>query len=172
MSKIKKDVDEITDKDLCQIEKECVEWRWKLKAKARRCAQVHGDYHPWNIMFRQGKDFTVLDRSRGEWGEPADDTSALSVNYIFYSLQAYGRLTGPFERLFKLFWTTYLKKTGDEEMLTVVQPFFAWRGLVIASPVWYPNLSPEVRARLFSFVRNVLQTETFDVEGINSYING
>lgn len=162
----------IDEKELCEIEKKCVEWRWKIKRKTHRCSQVHGDFHPWNLLFRKGTDFTVLDRSRGEWGEPADDTSAMSINYIFYSLQTYGKLTGPFETLFNMFWKNYLEKTGDEEMLKVLQPFYAWRGLVIASPLWYPNLSLDVRMKLFNFVRNVLETEKLDLKGVNSYIKG
>ncbi|MFQ6086787.1 MAG: aminoglycoside phosphotransferase family protein, partial [Candidatus Bathyarchaeia archaeon] len=149
----------ISEEELAEIEKNCVEWRWKLKSRWHRCSQVHGDYHPWNVMFRQGTDFTVLDRSRGEWGEPADDTSAMSINYIFYSLQAYGKLAGPFEELFRLFWNNYLDKTEDEEMLTVIQPFYAWRGLVVASPIWYPNLPLDVRKKLFNLIKNVLETE-------------
>ena len=162
----------IDEKELCEIEKKCVEWRWKIRSKTHRCSQVHGDFHPWNILFRKDTDFTVLDRSRGEWGEPADDTSAMSINYIFYSLQMYGKLTKPFETLFNLFWNNYLDKTGDEEMLEVIQPFYAWRGLVIASPVWYPNLSLDVRMKLFNFVRNVLETERLDLKDVNSYIKG
>jgi len=162
-------LDFVSEGELKEIEKRCVEWRWRLKRKAHRCSQVHGDFHPWNVMFREGVDFTVLDRSRGEWGEPADDTSAMSINYIFYALQVYGELTGPFEKLFNLFWENYLNKTGDEEMLTVIQPFYAWRGLVIASPLWYPNLAPTVRAKLFNFIRNVLGVEKFDLRRINSY---
>lgn len=162
----------INESDLCEIEKRCVEWRWKLKHKTHRCAQVHGDYHPWNVMFRQGLDFTVLDRSRGEWGEPADDTSAFSINYIFYALRAYGKLTGPFEKLFHLFWSTYLDKTGDEEMLSVIQLFYAWRGLVVASPVWYPDLTLDVRTKLFNFIKSVLQAEEFNLKDVNSYIKG
>ena len=165
-------LDFISEEELAEIEKKCVEWRWKLKKKSHRCSQVHGDYHPWNVMFRQGTDFTVLDRSRGEWGEPADDTSAMSINYIFYSLQAYGKLTGPFEELFRLFWDNYLKKTGDEEMLTVIQPFYAWRGLVVASPIWYPHLQLDVRKKLFNFIKNVLDSERFDLQNPNSYITG
>jgi len=163
-------LDFITDEELCQIEKKCVEWRWRLKEKGHRCAQVHGDFHPWNVMFRQGVDFTLLDRSRGEWGEPADDTTAMSINYIFYALQVYGELTGPFESLFNLFWNTYLDNTGDEEMLTVIQPFYAWRGLVIASPIWYPHLSFDVRKKLFNFINNTLETERFDLKNVNSYL--
>ena len=162
----------IGEEELCEIEKKCVEWRWRIKRKTHRCSQVHGDFHPWNVLFRKDTDFTVLDRSRGEWGEPADDASAMSINYIFYSLQTYGKLTGPFETLFNMFWKNYLDKTGDEEMLKVIQPFYAWRGLVIASPLWYPNLSLDIRMKLFNFVRNVLETEKLDLKDVNSYFKG
>jgi len=162
----------IGESGFVEIEKKCVEWRWKLKQKTHRLSQVHGDFHPWNIMFRKGKDFTVLDRSRGEWGEPADDVSALTINYLFYSLQTYGKLTGPFERLFRLFWENYLEKSGDTEILNVVQPFYAWRGLVVASPVWYPSLPLSVRRKLFNFVRAVLETEKLELKEINSYFKG
>ena len=162
-------LDYITEEEIVEIEKRCLEWRWRLKRKAHRCSRVHGDYHPWNVLFRKGTDFTVLDRSRGEWGEPADDTSCMTINYLFYSLQTYGELTGTFETLFNLFWKNYLDKTSDEEMLTAIQPFYAWRGLVIASPIWYPSLSLDVRAKLFNFIRNVLETEKIDLTDINSY---
>lgn len=163
-------LDYVNHEDLCEIEKKCVEWRWKLKKKLHRCARVHGDFHPWNILFREGTDFTVLDRSRGEWGEPADDVSALSINYIFYSLQKHGRLSGSFKKLFDLFWKMYFEKTGDEEMLTVIQPFYVWRALVIASPIWYPNLPRAIRVKLFNFIKNLLVTERFDVSNVNSYL--
>jgi hypothetical protein len=162
----------VRESDLIEIEKECVVWRWRLKRKAHRLTQVHGDFHPWNIMFRKGMDFTVLDRSRGEWGEAADDVTAMTINYVFYSLQKYGELAGVFERLWRLFWENYLRKTGDREILEIVQPFYAWRGLVVASPVWYPSLSMDVRVKLFNFIRNVLRCEKFDLNEVNSYING
>jgi thiamine kinase-like enzyme len=158
-----------SEADLAEVEKRCVEWRWKLKRFPHRLAQVHGDFHPWNVLFREAADFTVLDRSRGEWGEPADDVSSMTVNYLFYSLQAAGRLAAPFESLFHLFWTNYLDKTGDEEMLRVIQPFYVWRSLVVASPVWYPTLPEHVRVKLFNFVRNMLDTEEVDVKAVNSY---
>jgi len=163
-------LDFIDEKTLCEIERKCVDWRWKLKHMSHRCSQVHGDFHPWNVMFRKGVDFTVLDRSRGEWGEPADDVSAMSINYLFYGLQKHDKLTGSLETLWNLFWTNYLDKTGDKEMLRVVQPYFAWRGLVIASPIWYPNLSLKVRTKLINFIKNVLITECFDLEEVNSYL--
>jgi hypothetical protein len=152
------------------LEKDCVSWRWRLKEKTHRLSQVHGDFHPWNLLFREGADFTALDRSRGEWGEPADDIAALTINYIFYSLQKYGTLSGVFEQLFKLFWENYLRKSGDTEILEAVPPFYAWRGLVVASPIWYPNLSASVRAKLLNFVKNILQYDHFDFMNLNSYL--
>jgi hypothetical protein len=121
-------------------------------------------------MFGEDVDFTVLDRSRGEWGEAADDVAAMTINYVFYSLRKYGELAGIFERLFKMFWENYLRKTGDKGILEVVQPFYAWRGLVVASPIWYPHLRRGVRVKLLNFVRNVLQFDRFDLEAVNSYI--
>jgi len=32
--------------------------------------------------------------------------------------------------------------------LEVLQPFYAFRGLVVASPVWYPNISMATRKKL------------------------
>ncbi len=155
---------------LKSIEQACVEWRWRIKGRSHRLCQVHGDFHPWNILFREGTDFTLLDRSRGEWGEPADDTTCLSTNYLFSSLVRSGRLDGPFEKLFRTFWDNYLGKTNDLEMLEVAAPFFAWRGLVIASPVWYPRLPAGVRKTIFTFIRNVLGTERFDPADVNRYL--
>ena len=164
------ELDFVQESELIDIERNCVVWRWRLKRKAHRLSQVHGDFHPWNVMFREGTDFTVLDRSRGEWGEPADDVTAMTINYIFYSLQKYGELAGVFDRLFRLFWENYLRKTEDWEILEVVQPFYAWRGLVVASPIWYPNLSLDARRKLLNFVRNVLHYEKFDLDAVNSYL--
>ncbi|MEM2419961.1 MAG: phosphotransferase, partial [Candidatus Bathyarchaeia archaeon] len=45
------ELDFIRECDLINIERDCVVWRWRLKRKAHRLSQVHGDFHPWNIMF-------------------------------------------------------------------------------------------------------------------------
>ena len=160
----------VDEKFFVDFERTCIEWRWRLKHKIHRLSQIHGDFHPWNIMFRQGLDFTVLGRSRGEWGEPADDLSAMTMNYIFYSLQTSGEIEEPFLRLFLFFWKNYLDRTGDEEILSVIQPFYAWRSLVIASPLWYPNLSLDVRRKIFRFATKVLKAKKFDFEDVGSYL--
>lgn len=152
-----------------RLEKECVRWRWKLKPKFERLCVVHGDFHPWNIMFRNGPDFTLLDRSRGEYGEAADDVSCLSLNYIFYSLRKYGRLDGDFKTLYDRFMENYLEKSGDFEILGCLQPFYAFRALVVASPLWYPGLDEDVRVKLFNFIDNVLADDEFDYRHVNRY---
>jgi hypothetical protein len=163
-------LDFVSWSELCEIEKKCVDWRYRIKGKMHRLCMTHGDFHPWNIMFREGTDFTVLDRSRGEWGEAADDVSSITTNYIFYSLQKYGELAGPFRELYELFFNSYLEKTGDSELLKVIQPFYIFRCLVVASPIWYPNLEPGVRTKLFNFINNVLDSKEFNYQDVNSYL--
>jgi hypothetical protein len=159
----------ITEKRLRTIEEACNQWRWRLRRQANRLSQVHGDFHPWNVLFRKGTEFSVLDRSRGEWGEPADDVTSMSINYLFLSLCRRRRLEGAFEVLFRLFWDTYLDESEDQEVTAAAAPFFAFRALVIASPVWYPSLSPNVRRSLFRFMENVLHDTRFDPSRVNEY---
>jgi Phosphotransferase enzyme family len=152
-----------------QIEHLCVGWRWRLKHYTHRLRQVHGDFHPWNILFQSGTEFRLLDRSRGEYGDPADDVASLTLNYVFSALQCSGRAEGGPAELFHRFWRRYLEKTGDREILAVVAPFFAFRALVMASPVWYPSLSTSVRTALLNFIHAVLQADKFDPARINEY---
>ncbi|MBD3214429.1 MAG: aminoglycoside phosphotransferase family protein [Candidatus Lokiarchaeota archaeon] len=163
------DLDFTTQKELKSIEKKCIDWRYKIKNKKERLCQVHGDFHPWNILFREKAEFSVIDRSRGEWGEAADDMTALSINYLFYSLQTEGKLMNEFFELFDLFWKTYLEKTGDHEILTLAAPFFAWRGLVIASPVWYPDLDSSIRRKIFKFIHEIFTVDNISIEGLKRY---
>jgi hypothetical protein len=159
----------ITDELLQSIEVACNEWRWRLRGKHARLSQVHGDFHPWNVLFRKGTDFSVLDRSRGEWGEPADDVTSMSINYFFFSLCRHGRLKGPLEVLFRSFWDIYLSRSRDRGVLATAAPFFAFRGLVLASPLWYPKLTVTVRRKIFRFIENVLAADRFDPADVNRY---
>jgi hypothetical protein len=152
-----------------KVEHLCVGWRWRLKDLTYRLRQVHGDFHPWNILFRSGPDFSVLDRSRGEYGDPADDVTSLTLNYMFFSLQRSGRLEGGLRTLFLRFWERYLEKSRDCEILSVVAPFFAFRGLVMASPLWYPSLPDTVRLKLLTFIVAVLESDRFDPQKADDY---
>jgi len=80
------------------------------------------------------------------------------------------RLEGDFLDLYNIFFEEYLAATGDEEMMRVVAPFFTFRGLVVASPEWYPGHPPKVRAALLRFLRNVLEDEVFDWRDPNRYL--
>jgi hypothetical protein len=151
------------------IERAAVAWRWRLRDRSHRLARAHGDFHPWNILFREGTEFSLLDRSRGEWGEPADDVAALSVNYLFFGLRKSAprdpaAVAEPFLSLFLTFLDVYLRASGDREILEVLPPFFAFRALVIAHPRWYPALADDTRAALIRFARRMLEAAPFDPE--------
>ncbi len=155
---------------LNDIEMSLIRWRWRLRDYHHRAARTHGDFHPFNILFRAGADFSVLDCSRGGVGDPADDVTCLSLNYLFFALTARGTFTGPLRELWQVFWQTYLTASGDRELVTVVAPFFTWRALVLASPVWYPNVDEEIRDRLLIFVERLLAGARFDPHTIDALL--
>ncbi len=172
----------LNEQKKAEFVKKCVEWWVKLQNYEKRLSVVHGDFHPFNIMFRdaKGTDFITLDRSRGEFGEPADDTTSLAMNYIFWGFVKYGKLIGDYKELFDLFFGTYFKKTKDYGQLEVIAPYFAFRAIVVANPVFYPDkwfiergANPnEVRQKLFSFANNILDVDKVDLGRINNYIEG
>jgi len=164
------DLPYISPAELRDLEEQINRWRWRLKPLHHRLRQVHGDFHPFNILFETGPKFHVLDRSRGEWGEPADDVSCLTINYLFFSLQRSGQLEGAFQELHDHFWEQYLAARPDAELTAVIQPWLAWRVLVLASPIWYPTITEETRRRLFTFAQRVLATERYDYRRVNDYL--
>jgi hypothetical protein len=88
----------------------------------------------------------------------------MAINYVFFSLEhrsAWRRGLGP---LWRLFLETYLAAAKDEEVHETAPPWLAWRGLVVASPRFYPNLGAEARDALLSFVERVLDRGFLAVE--------
>lgn len=186
-------------KEMADIIKKSVDWVYKLKPKFSRLSQIHGDFHPGNIWFKakeglrplfknplqikessppfgnhpspkeQEEDFILLDRSRGPWGEPADDVTALTINYIFLSVKHHGTVKGPYLEGLKLFFDDYVIQSGDQEIYSVLLPFYAFRGAVVANPVFYPELTSHQRNMIFRFINNVLDSERFEPERINRY---
>ncbi|HEU5013530.1 MAG TPA: phosphotransferase [Roseiflexaceae bacterium] len=162
----------ITSQTLQAIEVAANSWRWRLKPLAHRLSQVHGDFHPFNVLFDEQDRLILLDRSRGAWGEPADDVSCMTINYLFFGLQRDGALTGACEMLYTTFWETYMRQTEDAELLDVIAPWFAWRALVLASPQWYPTISDDVRQALLTFAQRVMAEPRFRWRMINPYVKG
>jgi hypothetical protein len=149
-----------------ELERELVGWRWRLRGRAHRLSRTHGDFHPWNLLFRAAADFSILDRSRGEWGEPADDVAALAVNYLFFGMRAVPvterGVAEPFRTLFHRFLDAYVGASGDTEVFETLPPFFAFRLLVLAHPRWYPTLPDATRAGLLRLARALVASTRFD----------
>ncbi|MGD0884510.1 MAG: phosphotransferase [Thermodesulfovibrionales bacterium] len=156
--------------EMAEIEKKAIQWRARLKPEYERLSQIHGDFHPGNIWFKDTSDFILLDRSRGPWGEPADDVTALTINYIFFSIMHSGMVSGAYLEGLQLFFEDYVRKSGDVDIYSVLQPFYAFRGVVVASPLFYPDVTLEKREMIFRFIRNVLDSERFEPAKVNDYL--
>lgn len=147
---------------LMALEKRWVEWRWSLKSQVARCRRTHGDFHPFNILFTDGTEMSVLDASRGVAGDPADDLTALSINYLFFSLYENGAFQGALRQLWDRFFDAYVRRVDDsEDLFKVMGPFFAWRCLVLACPAWYPDVKEPVRETMLRFAERLLEGEPF-----------
>ena len=146
---------------LKRIEELCLDWRWRLKELGRPLVRTHGDFHPFNVLFDDRDRLILLDTSRGSCGDAADDVTCMAINYVFFALERKATWKPGFEPLWDTFWTTYLGSSG-RAVLDSAAPNFAWRGLVLASPVWYPALAPEARDALLGFVEAALEAPRFD----------
>lgn len=162
-------VDFVTERELVAYACKSLDWWGKIRDRGERLCSVHGDYHPGNIRLQEN-DFILLDRSRGSWGEPADDVSCLGMNYIYYAVKDCGTFDGPFAELFRIFLDAYLQKTHDREFFDVTQPFFAFRALVVANPKFYPDDTAETKRKLIDFGLSVLEAERFETEKISEYL--
>lgn len=167
--------------EITSIIKKSVDWIYKLKPEYSRLSQIHGDFHPGNIWFAPptppltkggdgGVDFVLLDRSRGPWGEPADDVTALTINYIFFSIKNHGDVRGAYLEGLRLFFDEYVRLSKDAGIYEVLAPFFAFRGAVVANPVFYPEVTTKQRGLIFRFVHNVLDSERFLPEKVNDLL--
>jgi aminoglycoside phosphotransferase (APT) family kinase protein len=143
------------------IEEACLRWRWRLRDRPGRLRRTHGDFHPFNLVFAEGARFTAIDASRGCRGDAADDVTALSINYLFFALQAPGSWRSGFAPLWRAFWGRYRAEAGDD-VLDAAAPYLAWRALVLGCERFYPALPEAARDALLSFAERALAAERFD----------
>jgi hypothetical protein len=148
---------------LRRLEERCAEWRWRLRGREGRLRWTHGDFHPFNIVFADDTDFTLLDASRGSIGEPADDVTALAVNFVFFAADRPAAWGHGLRTLWQRFWRRYLEGTQDHTVLAIAPPFLAWRLLVVSNPVFYPHLSAHARDVLLGWAEEVLASEALDL---------
>jgi len=147
---------------LMAIERRCLEWRFRLKKRTERLCRIHGDFHPFNILFDADDVPVLLDTSRGSIGDPADDVMCLALNYVFFALEAPNSWRPALGKLWKSFFQAYLERTGDHGIFSVAAPFLAWRALVMANPQWYPAIRQTTRDALLGFVERALDAPEFD----------
>lgn len=147
---------------LADLEARCARWRWRLRDKDHRLTRTHGDFHPFNIVF-SGPTPTFLDASRGGCGEPADDLTALAINFLLFAIDRPAAWAGGLGVLWRHLWEGYLIARPDPELLEVAPPFLMWRTLVVCNPRFYPALPAEARARLLAFAAEALDAHVLDL---------
>ncbi|MCB1020669.1 MAG: phosphotransferase [Acidobacteria bacterium] len=146
---------------LRRIESLAVDWRWRLRGRETRLCRTHGDFHPFNILFHEGAEPLLLDASRGCQGDPADDVTCLSINYLFFALE-HPAACLDFRELWRLFWRVYLAETVDNDLFESAPPYWAWRVLVLANPLWYPMAKEGTRRKLLGAAEDALHNGRLD----------
>ncbi|HUL59314.1 MAG TPA: phosphotransferase [Anaeromyxobacteraceae bacterium] len=184
------------------IEERCLSWRWRLRGRAHRLARTHGDFHPFNLVFgipggpdappdllaggqprpsplvaplqpgAEATHFTALDASRGGQGDPADDVTALTINYVFFALEHHASWAHGLGVLWRRFWERYLAATGDAALLESAPPFLAWRALVLASPRFYPRLPAPARDAVLGLAERALEAGRLDPASAEALFTG
>ncbi|MFO0713212.1 MAG: phosphotransferase [Sandaracinus sp.] len=129
--------------------------------RVERLVRTHGDFHPFNLLV-DGDAIVLLDTSRGSVGEAADDLAALAINFLFFALEHRAGWASGLGLLWDAFFDAYAEARPDPGLFDVIAPFFAWRGLVVTSPAWYPGMSGEDRDRILGFVERALAAVRFD----------
>lgn len=89
---------------------------------------------------------------------------------IFAICHKDGNVRGPYLEALKLFYKDYIRMTGDKELLKIVAPFYAFRGAVVANPVFCPDVTPAKRRKIFNFMHNVLKARSFNPDKVNEYL--
>jgi len=156
-----------------RIEELAVGWRRRIgRSKTDRLRRTHGDFHPYNILFGEGLEYTLLDASRGGRGDPADDLAALSINFLFDGIRCPQAWVEGFGPLWRAFFKCYLALVKDDRVLEHMAPFLAWRALVLACPAWYPDIENGLRESLLMAAIQWLENPPFDPDTVEATFTG
>lgn len=153
------------------IEERCASWRELLRNRGERLARTHGDFHPFNIVFDRLAP-TMLDASRGACGDPADDVTALAINFMLFAIDARETWHDGLGVLWRRWWSRRAALRPDPELLAVAPPFFAWRALVVCNPRFYPKLSPDGREAMLGFAERALDAGRLDPRAAEALFDG
>lgn len=159
----------IPRKQLTALEHRAVAWRARLRDRSHRLCRTHGEFHPSNLLFREGVDFTPQGAGREAIGDAADDVAALAMSYVIAAVlhpRSWRSGIGP---LWLAFWVDYLAGSADGEVLEVIAPFFAQRALAAASPLGHPDLTEAQRQALIGFTEHVMDGSAFDPLDTSSF---
>ncbi|GAA1649528.1 phosphotransferase family protein [Actinoplanes couchii] len=131
----------------------------ELQSVVRPVAQVHGDFHPGNILFTAADELHVIDRGRTERDEPMVDIGALLVNYLALGVPGTG--------LGQTFLNEYLAGTGDQDASTVLPVHTAMRVAAVASPAFYPDLDEDHRVAILAGGITIAQRRTLTPDDLD-----
>lgn len=157
-------VDFATNEELTELVKKGVDWWNKTKHKAHRLSTVHGDFYFSNIAFNDNNELIMMDRSRGEYGEPAEDVACILINNIMYAYRQNAKYEGPFKELNDIFMKRYLEKTNDHEILEVLPLFTIGRSVIIFCPSFNPDIDDKARRQLFDLTMKMADKDKFDLK--------
>jgi len=148
------------------LEERAATWRWRMRGREGRLAHIHGDFHPFNIIFDDDDRLSLLDASRGCAGDPADDITCLTINYLFFGLQQPPARRAAMRSLWTRAWARYFAGRGDPGLLEAAPPYFTWRALVLCNPEWYPDIDVSVRDALLGEAEHALERGRLEPDAI------
>jgi hypothetical protein len=120
------------------------QWRYKLLESLPSPRAIHGDFHAWNIIFASDGTIRVTGVLHTNYGLPADDIAALTINFFSFAVQ-YPTQKELWKRLYYVFLDTYLENFHSKEQILSTLPFFlGWRAVVLSNPEHNPDGMPQV----------------------------
>ena len=147
---------------LNELEVTCLKSMQRLRNRPHRLRRVHGDFHPWNIIFDQSNTLWTIDKSRADLNDPAIDVGSMLMNYLMLGL-----LQENYKVAFQLarrFLGTYLELTHDLEILQTLPLYTGMRAAAVASPIFYPDISKKNRLEAFKVGNLIANLESLDYD--------